>query len=153
MVSRFAGLFAVSFILASLMGCGGSSKPQNPTCYPVSGQLTYNGAPTKGAVIQLWPLPVDRNQWQKRKPSAQVAEDGSFRVWTYESNDGAPSGEYAVTLIWDSNGGDNPPGMDAFQGRFANPDQPIAKVTVKTEPSEMPPIALTGPAVNPPGGG
>lgn len=153
MKPRFACLIAVIGILALVMGCGEASKPAHPACHPVSGKLTYNGQAPQGAVIQLWPIPVDRNKWQERKPSAQVSEDGTFKVWTYESNDGAPEGEYAITVIWDSDGGGNPPGNDVFGARYSNPDQPVSKVTIKSGPNEIPAIALTGPAVKPPGGG
>lgn len=103
--------------------------------------------------MQLWPLPIDRSKWQERKPTGQVKEDGSFTLWTATANDGALPGEYAVTLLWDSSGDDNPPGNDVFGGRFSNPDQPISKVAIKPEANTLPAIELTGPAVTPPGGG
>jgi hypothetical protein len=54
--------------------------------------------PTPGALVILHPL----NDPDPRapRPVARVGADGRFSPTTYSADDGAPAGEYAVTVAW-----------------------------------------------------
>ncbi len=136
----------VALLTASLVGCG-TAPPPRPPRQPTHGTVTYNGKPPDGAVVQFWPLPLDKVDWRTVKPSARVGPDGVFRLNTYEMGDGAVVGEYAVTVLWT---GSNPdvPRPDLFQGRYSDPKRPVLKVTIQDGENALPPITLTGPPVN-----
>ena len=66
--------------------------------YPVVGNVAVDGVAPTGAVVRLNPLVADR--WVAVAPTGVVESDGSFRIKTLGYRDGAPAGEYAVTIHW-----------------------------------------------------
>jgi hypothetical protein len=89
-------IFIVVCGAAFLGGCGSGQKP----AVPVQGQLFYkNSQPTAGAVVVFHPIPADPSP-TAIKPTGEVQVDGSFTLTTYKADDGAPAGEYAVTVFW-----------------------------------------------------
>jgi len=71
--------------------------------FPVQGSLQANGKPLADAKLVFHPvqdLPKDASQFL---PRARTKEDGTFTVSTYKDNDGAPEGEYWVTVSWRGN--------------------------------------------------
>jgi hypothetical protein len=83
-------------LLAAGLGCGGGDG-RRPV-FPVRGQVLYEGKPTPGAIVMFHPR-ADPDPDAPR-PIARVNADGSFAPTTYASQDGAPAGEYAVTVTW-----------------------------------------------------
>ncbi|MGL6073431.1 MAG: hypothetical protein ACRC8S_04635 [Fimbriiglobus sp.] len=86
--------------LAFVIGCGGSSTPIEgaPQAHPVSGVLTMKGAPMAGAIITFYPL-ASKGKYDAA-PSAIADQDGRYKLTTYSTGDGAPTGEYRVTIYW-----------------------------------------------------
>lgn len=84
-------LFATlaSLIVMSL-GCGDDGGIA--TRYPVSGKVTYKGAPIKKASINF--IPND----PEGRPAGGKIEDGQYVLTTVDSNDGAIPGKYKVTV-------------------------------------------------------
>jgi hypothetical protein len=76
---------------ALCLGCGSNDLP-----VPVSGKVTVNGVPVANAGIVFHPK--DGNG---RPASAETAEDGTYRLTTFKSGDGALKGEYQVSLVWE----------------------------------------------------
>jgi hypothetical protein len=67
--------------------------------HPVRGQIFVAGRPADGAVVVFHP--ADRaNPSAHPAPAAQVQEDGSFSLSTFEPGDGAPAGDYVVAVSW-----------------------------------------------------
>lgn len=86
--------------------------------------------------------PVDvRNS----KPWGVVNADGSYRLGTYELEDGAPPGEYDVTLVWSLG-----LGPDRLKGAHSVPEKAVMHVTISQTNNELPPIELSGVSVLPP---
>jgi hypothetical protein len=56
--------------------------------------------------------------------------DGAFQVSTFGKYDGAPAGEYAVTLVWPEYNDAGEAGADRLKGRFATATKPFTKITV-----------------------
>jgi hypothetical protein len=116
----------ILFLLAA--GCS-RIIPGRQAVYPVSGELFVRGQAAAGAVIRLYA--INDLFLERLCPHAVVEQDGSFRLTTYNSDDGAPDGDYALTVTWPA-----PPkpgqeeGPDRFNGRFANRHQPVRKITV-----------------------
>jgi hypothetical protein len=66
-------------------------------------------------------------------PSAQVLRDGSFALTTFDEADGAPAGDYAVTVQWRKlirNGAEALPGPDIVPPDYARPETTPLKATV-----------------------
>lgn len=140
--------FTCGVILSILsLGCADEQQTDLPARQPTHGTITYNGEVPNGAVIQLWPLPIETVDWRTIKPAGRVGPDGKFDINTYELSDGAIAGEYLVTVLWT---GENPdlPMPDLFKGRYSDPSSPVMKVTISDGDNQLPPIVLKGPPVS-----
>ena len=124
-------------LLLSVAACS-AKPPARPPVYPVRGELLVNGKPAVGAVVSFHP--VGNLTPDAVKPQATVETDGTFRPNTYDLRDGAPAGEYALTVYWP--GGKGPIGPDRLKGRYGNPARPVLKVTVKAGDNVLDPIRL-----------
>jgi hypothetical protein len=122
------------------VGC--QSKPNSIAVVAVHGQLkTADGQPAAGATISFHPL----NAPSPRPfvPHGTVSATGDFTLTSYAPNDGAPPGEYAVTVTWRTQRADgDPAGPDRLKGRFADPAKPLARVTVGPDATTLPPFVL-----------
>lgn len=121
--------------LAAVVGCGGSGSG---TMVPVKGYVKVNKQPAAGALIVFHPL--DAGKQNAAKPVAVVAEDGTFVLTTTAQNDGAPVGEYGITVVWNAKGKEsNLPSLgdgggaaaDRLFGRYGNPKEPKLKQSIK----------------------
>jgi len=81
-------------LLAMLAGC--RDGPQ--ATYSVTGELTIRGKPAEGADLRFYEI-RGRTPGMAR-PYATTDSDGRFTVSTYGMNDGAPVGEYQVSVSW-----------------------------------------------------
>ena len=68
--------------------------------YPVTGKVVAGAGktPAKGAIVMLIPVTFDIKDLERSM--ATVDDDGAFAITTYNANDGAPAGEYVITLTW-----------------------------------------------------
>ncbi|QEL15819.1 carboxypeptidase regulatory-like domain-containing protein [Limnoglobus roseus] len=82
-------------LLLALAGCG-DGGPSRLTTYPVEGRLLINGQPAADAQIAFHSQGRSLGVF----PVANTAADGSFRLTTYTHGDGAPVGDYVVTVFW-----------------------------------------------------
>jgi hypothetical protein len=110
-----------------------------PPCVAVKGKVVKkNGQPCAGAFVVFHPgkgLDVEMGQ---RRPFAYAGDDGSFELTTFKEKDGAPAGEYGVTVVWEVKAKDAGPKIgefnsapsDALEGRYGNPRQPKLNATV-----------------------
>ena len=107
-----------------LFGNGGRVR-----VYPAQGKAAYEGKPMHNATIFLHPINV-KNPLHPR-PQATVDEEGNFVLTTYRKGDGAPVGEYKVTVQWFSS--DTPTGMpkNVLPPKYAKPD--TSDITVRIE--------------------
>lgn len=92
--ARALGLAAVLLLLPACSDSG-----MKPT-FPVAGQVLYQGQPAKGAVVSFHPLGDNAQAKPRILPNADCDADGRFALSTYNQHDGAPTGEYAVTVFW-----------------------------------------------------
>ena len=87
---RFSRVALVLFASLGLTGCGSSTAA--PTA-AVSGKVTdASGAPVKEAMVSL------SAAGKGYGPSGRTGDDGSYQLSTFEENDGAPPGDYTVTV-------------------------------------------------------
>jgi hypothetical protein len=137
--------FSLATLLAVVAGCGGTSYVDPPVLpvAPVSGSVKFGSEVPAGA--QLTFVPVARTE-EGIQSSAVVRPDGTFRVSTYGTEDGAPVGEYVVLAQWfkpvkgeDGNAG----GPNVFPKTYADPTKSPIKVTVKEGSNELPAIVVS----------
>jgi hypothetical protein len=139
---RARALGALLLLTLAALGCGGQ-EGRKPT-FPVRGKVLVGGKPAAKAQVTFHPL-TDPDGKAPR-PSATVEADGSFTPHTYTAGDGAPAGEYAVTVLWPQGdspiGGDADAGPDRLGDRYSNPKTTTLRANVTTGPNDLPPYNL-----------
>lgn len=138
-----AALLLVVALVAT--GCG-RAKPTTLAVFPVAGRVLVNGVAPARAEIRMKPkIPFEDPLKRSVEPYAFVQDDGSFRIGTYSGDDGAPPGEYSLTMVWPVitvEGGEDVRGADRLKGKFGNPNSPIATFVVEESTNEIPLIEL-----------
>ena len=95
---RRVGLGCALALLGLAVLIPGCSGPKRPSVHPVRGQVLFQGRPTPGAFVAFHP--VEPHSRDVPHPIAYADAEGRFALGTYGSHDGAPAGEYAVTVVW-----------------------------------------------------
>ena len=136
-------------ILAGAMGgCGPAPKPAMET-FPVSGFVKVNGEPAVRAEVRLRPKsPLKDPLNRSIEPYGFVGPDGFFQISTYREKDGAPPGDYAVTVTWPIvtvEGGEDVFGPDRLGGRFASASSPVTTINVFEGSNLIPTLELQHP--------
>ena len=142
-LARAAGTCAVALVAAALASCGDGRV----AVYPAHGKvLDEKGKPAAGAVVTFHPVAPPGGGVEA--VSGTVGADGTYRLTTYETGDGAPAGEYVVTVCWykPKKTPFDPPPPDLLCGKYA--DRQASKFRFKVEPkpdNELPAITVTVP--------
>jgi hypothetical protein len=110
-----------------VVGCGDNTGL--PARYPVSGTVTYKGAPVEKGSITFEPTSADA-----RHASGAIT-DGSYTLTTLAENDGAMPGDYKVVII--STELDTSEIQARSKGGAAHHDEAFAKA-VKTAKNLVP---------------
>ncbi len=82
------------FLLAVVAGAGCGGRSDKVPLYPVEGSVRVAGQPASGARLMFHP----EDGLATPVPFAVTGPDGQFQVTTYSLGDGAPAGDYVVTL-------------------------------------------------------
>jgi hypothetical protein len=132
------GLRVPGSVLLVVLAAG--CDPGRPAAVPAGGKVTYKKTQVPaGALVVFHPADPAFEKRVGGKPAAKVGDDGSFRLTTYEAGDGAPPGEYGVTVDWQrkgragglSLGGEGGGGgPSVLNPRYSDPRRPFAAVTV-----------------------
>jgi hypothetical protein len=136
-----AGVACGIAICALLVGCGGDKGW--PKRYPVSGKVLVDGKPAVRATVKFNPSGPHADG-KLYAPSTFTDDDGSFRMTTFEAGDGAPAGEYTVTVVanYAVKDGQDVPVPDLLGGRYSDPKKTPLKVTVREEDNALAPFDL-----------
>ncbi|MBP3957248.1 carboxypeptidase regulatory-like domain-containing protein [Gemmata sp. G18] len=130
--------WTVTFI--ALVATTGCEKPKRYTpihLVPVRGKVLTDGNPAAGATVRFHPRNAAPGALT---PVAKTGPDGSFELTTYENQDGAPPGEYDVTLRLDEPTGRDAEMVDRFRGRFADPKKPAWHIRIEDRATELDPF-------------
>jgi hypothetical protein len=133
-------LVSMAVVALSMAACGKDSS-RKPT-YPVTGKVVLpGGKPVEHATVVLHP--VNDADPEAVKPRGKVGKDGTFALTTYEGQDGAPAGEYRVTVeLWLASGkGDDGP-TSRLPAKYARPETSGLTATIAPEPTSLKPIEL-----------
>lgn len=109
---------------------------------PVRGQVfASRDKPATGALVVFHPVAAEHEA--PLKPLAYVDEQGSFELTTYDQGDGAPSGEYVITVEWRTKPvtpfSRDKEGEDRLRGKFADPATSKIRFTVDGESEHVVP--------------
>ena len=135
---------AVLLVAVTIIAAGCGSQDDRKPMFPISGRLTFKGEPMTGARVGFHPL----NDPDPRavRATGTAGEDGRFALTTYLTGDGAPAGEYAVTIYWPGKrpkGQALEPGEDAemppdrLNRAYADPKTVKLRATVRAEPNAI----------------
>jgi hypothetical protein len=140
-------------VFAAVAGCGGSGPKEIPTV-PIRGSVRFKGKPAAGAIVVLHPTGGAQDLMTLR-PQAECDAQGCFQVRTYREGDGAPVGDYRVSIVWPTPSRDFwgvplheiPPaertvGPDRLARRYENPDRSGLRIAVGPDPTSVPPFEL-----------
>jgi hypothetical protein len=127
---------------AALAGCGGG--PDRIPVYKAAGKITFNNQPVDGAFLVLHPKGAPPST-DVPKPTALVKADGTFEPTTFNSADGAPAGDYVVTIEWRklvNTGGEWAPGPNLLPAKYSKPETSDLVVHVAEGSNELPPLTI-----------
>jgi len=127
------------FFSLPVLGC---DEDWQAKTVPATGRVTINGQPPEGAIVHLYPVD-EKADIRNSRPWGIVQEDGTYRLSTYERDDGAPPGTYKFTIKWPFDY-TKPSTADRLNHRFDSPEESQWTVTVEPDKTELEPIALTG---------
>ncbi len=128
--------------VAAALGCHDPSDDRLPV-YPARGSISFRGGPAPGAFVTLHPkTPLGEDV---PAPRANVAKDGTFKLSTFNGGDGAPEGEYVVTVRWYKlvkNGPDIVSGPNVIPARYTRPESSNIVVRIAAGENNLQPITL-----------
>jgi hypothetical protein len=120
------------------LGCSTSSRAKT---FVAHGKVRFKKDQIPvGALVVFHPKDPKVEKQIGGKPFGKVGEDGTFTLTTYAENDGAPEGEYGVTIDWRKKPSSDKlsisnelgPGIpSAVNEKFSDPRKPFQFVTVK----------------------
>jgi hypothetical protein len=129
--------------MGALLGCGGGRL----RVYPVSGKVLVKGQPAEGAKVIFYTQKSELQRPGVPIPQGTVGTDGIFKLTTYNPDDGAPEGDYAVTITWMQvkKASDDPEQQveaDRLGGRYSTPDKSGLTAKVEAQSNDLPPFEL-----------
>jgi hypothetical protein len=129
----------MAIVAALLSGCARNTRKP---VFPVRGQVFVDGKPAAGATLFFNPVEPDPDAVA---PFAVVDAGGSFSLTTYLTFDGAPAGEYVVTIRWPGapQRAEGERGPDRLKGLYGNPKNSTLRATVEKKSNELRPFRLT----------
>jgi hypothetical protein len=142
----------VAFLVAAVFaGCSKKAVPikgaQLPV-FPVKGKLVMDGKPMAAALIVFNPVVKFPAGTAQLHPHATADENGEFTVSTYGAGDGAPAGDYKITISWkgedaaDLTDGGRAEVDEKAPAVFQNARTSRIRVKVKEEPNTLQPWDL-----------
>jgi hypothetical protein len=140
-LARSAGPIAVAVLAAMLSSCGDGRVK----VYPVHGKVVdEKGKPAAGATVMFHPVTPPGHNVEAAAGTADEA--GEYRLTTYNAGDGAPAGEYVVTVTWPEprKSPFGPPPKDLLCGKYADRQASKLRYTVEPKPdNEIPAITVS----------
>lgn len=124
-----------------LVGCGDSAPLAVPT-YPVEAPITFQGKPTPGAFIAFHPVMPSEDV---PAPRGVVTREGQLQVSTFNGGDGAPEGEYVVTVQWNRlvrRHGEIVAGPNVIPRKYSSPQTSNLRVRIAAGDNKLDPIRL-----------
>lgn len=137
-----ASVAALALSIIFIAGCTPAHEIERLAAQLVTGRITVGGQPAAGARVVLHPLNAEVKQ-AGLYPYGVADANGTFYLTSYVRGDGAPPGEYQVSVVWPDEAyvpkspqeaeeirmGGQPP--DRLKGRYATPEKMNLKLVVE----------------------
>jgi len=121
------------------------SGPSRPVAvHPVKGKAVMEGSPMAGAHLVLYPGP-DSKIPAGVTSRGTVSADGTFELSTFDHKDGAPSGEFVVTVVWSKPvivDGETQSGPSLVSAVYSKPDSSPLRIKIAADTKELRPLEL-----------
>jgi hypothetical protein len=138
----YLALIGTGLAIGFAVGCGHATE--GPVCAPVKGSVTYRGKPLVEAMVVFHRLGGDVEG--NHKPMATTDAGGNFTLTTFKQNDGAPPGEYQITVEQRAlvTGGEEPTrsGPNVLPPKYAKPATSGFKFTVTEGENQAPALVV-----------
>lgn len=134
---------AATCMFAVLIVAGCSSGDSRLKVYPVRGKIAFEGQPIRGGFVVAHPKNL--SQPSDVRATAQIQQDGSFELTTYDAGDGAPAGEYVLTVEWTpvhQVGGDYVRTQNVLPPKYSQPTTSDLVIQVAEGTADLPPLNL-----------
>ena len=137
---RLLPFLAVLALVALCPACSSGRKP----IHKVHGQVLVDGKPAAQAQVLLHPA----EGAEELRPGGQTDDQGYFNLTSYVNGDGAPEGDYAVTVTWfrirrDGSQAGDVVRYNALPQRYAVVQTSQLRVTVNKGDNELTPLQLS----------
>lgn len=139
-------LGAILVIMIAINSLSGIRHHVKTPTQPASGKIFIDKKGVEGLSLVFWPVNDDK---KTPRPHAVSGPGGAFQLSTYGENDGAPPGEYKVTVQWfeaippRKDEPEEVTSRDKLFGRYSDPDRKgLVKVQIKPGVEEIEPINL-----------
>lgn len=122
--------------LGLLAGCSKSGESRQPT-FAVAGTILDGTKPIANATVVFHPV-GDAGL----KPRGKTDANGAFKLTTYDGDDGAPAGQYRVTVeLWATMSADGGP-VNRIPAKYAKPESSGFVADVTAGPNTLAPFTL-----------
>jgi hypothetical protein len=141
MFVRRSALLA-AMLIPTLLCCSCGKRNTRQPVFPVQGKVLFEGRPLAHAFLVFHP--VNSSGADARRPVANAEEDGSFAPSTYDAGDGAPAGEYAVTVEWyqPPTNDQVTPSANLLPRRYSQPSSTPFKVHIAAGENNLEPFQI-----------
>jgi hypothetical protein len=120
-------------VFSTVLGCG--SDNGRVKLYQVQGKVLVKGQPAEGARVVFYPTASEVGGKQMPTPAGETDSSGVYALESYGAKDGAPEGDYKVSVSWPEPPPANAQGIfdqkDRLAGRYSNPQ--TSKLTAHIE--------------------
>lgn len=140
-VRRVQAVLTIGVGLLALVSCGEDAPPSAESpLRPVSGRVIMGGQPAEGVMVRLHPL-NHVHEAGVPHPFGETDSEGVFPLGLDDGRQGAPAGQYLVTLEWPAAAG----GGDRLGGVYAEPDGSGLTAVIDDSTTELPPFEVPAP--------
>ena len=134
-------IIQIGLLTMLALGSASCSKSdgRKPTFATAGKVLLPDGKPAEHALVVFHPV---GDSASVTKPRGKVGADGTYKLTTYDTDDGAPAGDYRVTVeLWLAGKGDEPP-TNRLNAKYSKPESANLSTTVGTGPTQIKAIEL-----------
>jgi len=130
---RHLSVLVLAVVAVCCSSCGKADN-RKPT-FVVSGKVLDGTKPLANVAVVFHPVGEDGP-----KPRGKTDAEGAFSLTTYDTADGAPAGEYRVTLeLWLAGRPDEGP-SNRLPAKLAKPESSGFQTTISTSPNDLTPF-------------
>ncbi len=138
MLHRAWGVIGLSCCCVMTVGCG-SRESRVPTFAAAGQVVTTEGVPVPHALIVLHAI---EGQAESPRPRGTTDAEGRFQLTTYDTHDGAPAGEFVVTIEQWIRDNPNQPAKNHLPENLAKRDASGIRLSIAKGANVLEPILV-----------